>query len=453
MQAPPARYRRRVLALALLAATTTGLQDPAAEQDSATRAPSAALRALVDLPDAAARAAAAAELAARADVTLAGWLEAARAFGRFAPDETGERLHRVELPAGAAVETTDLHVYVPARYDPGTPAPLVLVGHGTGGSGEGLVRIWRRVADELGMLLLAPSEAGPNIGYAFSDRERSAALAAIRWARRRWNVDENRIFATGISRGGHLAWDLALRFPDRFAGIVPLIGGPRLNPAKGQNNLRYVENVAALAIRDLQGSRDDARLVFNVRYAFAKLQQLRARDAKLVEFPELGHSFELSAVDWSAFFAGARRSPVPLRVARAYARPGEGRAGWLEVLGADRSVTEEVVLRVEEAEWKRLEADEEAMRRFLDERTAACTARAEASRLGGNRFDVRSEKVTKLRLLLAEDMFAAQEPVRVEWNGRTTSRRVAMSKAVLLREFAERFDRTFLPVAELVLSR
>ena len=66
------------------------------------------------------------------------------------------------------------------------------------------------------MVVVAPSEAGPNDGYAFSERERLAALAALRWARLELNVDEDRIFATGVSRGGHLSWDLARRSTDRL---------------------------------------------------------------------------------------------------------------------------------------------------------------------------------------------------------------------------------------------
>jgi hypothetical protein len=36
----------------------------------------------------------------------------------------------------------------------------------------------------------------------------------------------------------------------------------------------------------------------------------------------------------------------------------------------------------------------------------------------------------------------------VTWNGRTRQRKLKASKRVLLQDFAERFDRTFLPVAK-----
>jgi predicted peptidase len=52
------------------------------------------------------------------------------------------------------------------------------------------------------MLVLAPTEFGSNPGYGFTARERAAHLAALRWARRTFNVDENAIFVGGWSRGG-----------------------------------------------------------------------------------------------------------------------------------------------------------------------------------------------------------------------------------------------------------
>lgn len=415
--------------------------------------PAAELARLVDAPTPTARLAIARELAKLRDVELETWLAAARAFGTFAPVPGGERRERVDLQVGDAVEATDLWLYVPPGYDPAQAAPLLFMGHGTGGSGEGLTRMWHAVADDLGMLVLAPTEAGANAGYAFSARERQAALAALRWMRRRFHVDENRIFGAGISRGGHLAWDLALRHPDLFAAIAPMIGGPRINPAQGQNNLRYLENVRDLPIRDLQGLQDDPRLVANVQLAFAKLTALGARDAVLHAFEDRGHSFDFAAVDWRAFLGASARSPMPIQVVRTFARPGEGRAFWVEVTGAEKGVQEDVPLRVDEAEWKRLQADDAAMRIFLDAEAGKRTARLQVTRAGGNRFDAEGTRVRTFRLRLSLDMFDRSQPVEVRFAGRAHQRRVTPSALVLLTEFGERFDRTFLPVVEVAIQR
>lgn len=403
----------------------------------------------VDLPDAKQRRAAASELAKNQAIELADWLELARGFGRFEPVEAGVLRETIELQVGNAREQTELNVFVPASYDAAKPAPLLFSGHGTGGSGRGGHHLWQKTAEQLGMIVLAPTEAGPNDGYAFTDRERLAALAAVRWARRRFNVDENRIFATGISRGGHLAWDLALRYPDLLAAIAPMIGGPRLNIAAGQNNVRYLENVAHLPIRDLQGSRDDPRLLFNLHLAFDKLQELQAHDAKLIEFDQLGHSFDAAAVDWVEFFGTARRDPKRARVVRMSAAEGERRAFWVEILATDRSVQENFRLRVKEKEWSGL--DDDGKRRFMQGEADERTARLEVERLAPGKFRAAGDGVRKFRLLLTADMLGDKNQVEVNFGGKVRRKTARPTARVLLLEFVERFDRTFTPVAEVTI--
>jgi predicted peptidase len=38
-------------------------------------------------------------------------------------------------------------------------------------------------------------------------------------------VDPKRIYLTGLSMGGYGAWEFALRYPGRFAAVVPIAGG------------------------------------------------------------------------------------------------------------------------------------------------------------------------------------------------------------------------------------
>jgi dienelactone hydrolase len=407
------------------------------------------LERLVDLPSAAERKQAARGLAERCAARVGELEAAARAFGRFEPLAIGVQELKVELRVGAQNEATELSLYVPASYTTERAAPLLLAFHGTGGRGRELLGMWRRFAEECGMLVLAPTEAGPNVGYRFSERERLAALAALRWVRRRANVDENRIFATGISRGGHLAWDLALRFPDVFAGLAPMIGGPRITLQDGQNNLRYCENVVGLAIRDLQGAKDDPALVWSVQTIFDKLRRLNALDAQLVLQEDHGHSFDIDAVDWAAFFSSKRRDPRPARVVRASARKHEGRAFWVEVLEPGPNVKEDFTPKVSAAGWASKSEDEKRL--YLIAEAEKRTARLQVERGGAGRYSATSTSVKRWRILLeAQDLDGKQELV-VTWNGDSSKQRPRPSAFVLLEEFAERFDRTFVPVAELQL--
>ncbi len=433
-----------LLVAALLPSSLCAQEPPAPPVD-----PGAELARVVDLPDPGARAKAALELS-HLDVSIDGWLDAMRAFAppdRAAP---GEGRETVPLWNGKALEDTEVDWLVPPGVTFERPVPLMLVAHGTGGSGHGLCGMWREVAGRLGMVVIAPSESGQNEGYAYSDRERAVTLSAIRWARRRFDVDEDRVFLSGISRGGHLTWDVALRFPDRFAAIAPMIGGPRLNPSEAQNNLRYLENVVQLPIRDLQGSQDDPALLFNLHLAFERLAKLSAVDAKLVEFPDQGHSFDFTAVDWVSFLAGVRRNAVPQRVVRMTARNGEGRAFWVDVLATDpRAVKETFRLRVQAAEWNAL--DDGGRRRFLADAADEHTARLAARLVAPGAIELEARDVRRVRLLLTEEMLDPDGRLAVTVGSRTRKFRPKPDAAVLLGEFVERFDRRFLPVAEVTL--
>jgi dienelactone hydrolase len=388
-------------------------------------------------------------LAKRSEWKLDQLRAAMRVFGTFRAETPGRSRVDIPLWTGKALEKTPLHLYVPKGYDPKKPAPLLVIGHWTGGTGDRASPGWIGFAEQTGALLLAPSEAGANGGWAFSIRERESALAAIRYMRLRFNVDESRIWCTGVSRGGHMAWDLALRYPDLFAAIAPMIGGPRIKRVQGQNNIRYVENLVDLPIRDLQGSKDDKYLVANLRLAFKRLKELKARDAKLIEFPKLGHAYDINAVDWVKFFGNARRNPRPERVLRMMATQRETRSFWIEVLEKDKSRVKVVPQIPASAAFNRM--DDKGQREYVARAVERRTARLEAKILGKGKFMAKAKYVRKFRILLEPDMFDPKKRVLVRYKARDRRFKVTLSKQVLCREFADRFDRTFLPVAEVVV--
>ena len=90
-------------------------------------------------------------------------------------------------------------------------------------------------------------------------------------------------------------------------------------------------------------------------------------------------------------------------------------------------------------------------REYVARQVERRTARLEVEMLGKGDFLARGEHVRSFRLLLDPEMFEEGKPVYVKFNGRRRRFAVQPGKAVLCREFAERFDRTFLPVAEIVV--
>ncbi len=55
-----------------------------------------------------------------------------------------------------------------------------------------------------------------------------------------YRVDPHRIYLTGLSMGGYGSWSLALRFPDRFAAVVPICGGLWGSPPQAVQRLKDV---------------------------------------------------------------------------------------------------------------------------------------------------------------------------------------------------------------------
>ena len=432
-----------LLAAALLAVSALRAAPTCAAADDLARL----LAAAVDLPTPEARRDAAVKLAGREDVTLEAWLTAMRAFGVFERVAAGSRTEKAPLQVAAAREEAVVAVFVPKSHAPGKPAPLVFALHGAGGEGHDEDALWTEAAEQAGALVVAPTDPAGDLGLKYGQAARQRPFAALRWARRRFDVDENRIVLTGVSRGGHLTWDLATRCPDHFAAIAPMIGGPRLTIAEGQNNLRYVENVAHMPIRDLQGARDDSLLLENLRLAFRRLEAAGARDARLVEFSDRGHDFDPHAVDWKEFLARAVREPMRPRVVRACARLDEARSAWAEVTRFAAGIDETFRPDISAAELKKL--DESGKRAWVQGEADRRTARLEVKMDDVGRFTATTSGVQRFRLLLPAEMFVARAPVEVTTNGRLARYEAKASKLVLLREFVERFDRTFLPVAEI----
>ena len=407
------------------------------------------LRAAVAIAAPRERRAAAIALAKRKDASVPALLAAIELASTRDTAPTGPRVEHVTLHADGKPEETEIVLYVPRSYDATRPVPLIGAFHGTGASGVGLDTMWGVTSEALGAIVVAPGEAGPNEGYAFSKRERDAACEALRFACTRYLVDPDRVYGTGVSRGGHLTWDFALRRPDRFAALAPMIGCPRFQIVRGQNNLRFLENLVNVPIRDLQGSKDDPGVLQNLHEAFARLTDLHALDAKLIEFPERGHDFEFGAVDWPKFFGAAQRDPMPQRVVFTSANEDEARAFWVEIVQFTKDVVENPRLDVPAAEWAKLDAA--GQRRFVQERIDRGTARIVATRTGKGRFTVEAKGVAKFRLLLASEMFDPATPVEVTFQGKVTKRKLALDPRLLATEYVERLDRSFLPVASIEL--
>lgn len=159
--------------------------------------------------------------------------------------------------------------FIPRRYEPNYPYPLLVLFHGRGGDEHQLVSAmpalsWRNY---VGLSLRGPDVVhrkgrviGHGWGPAFSrpdpfaaryaahapadetvrrilagepsdpvDRLEDAVFGAIRSTRRSLHVHSERIFLVGVGEGAAVAYRFGLAHPERFAGVVAINGWlPRL---------------------------------------------------------------------------------------------------------------------------------------------------------------------------------------------------------------------------------
>ncbi|MFN8588488.1 MAG: alpha/beta hydrolase-fold protein [Candidatus Eisenbacteria bacterium] len=202
--------------------------------------------------------------------------------GRFVPREVkvGHERHK-------------FLVWLPPGHDAGRHWPAILFLHGSGESGtDGERPTWVG----LGPALKAHPEQWPYVVVfpqkptdqeEWEERE-SLALAALDDAVRTFGVDAGRVALMGMSQGGHGAWLIGARHPERWRCLVPICGYGRPHCIVGR--------IAELPVWAFHGLRDDVVDPRETEATIAQTQDVRRQrgldpaTARLTLFPEANHN-------------------------------------------------------------------------------------------------------------------------------------------------------------------
>jgi hypothetical protein len=296
----------------------------------------------------------------------------------------------------------------------GEPAALFLSLHGASveainQSGSYEPKTWGHV--------VAPTNRRP-YGFNWEEWGRLDALEALDVVKERYNIDENRIYLTGHSMGGHGVWHIGSLFPDRFAAIGPSAGwisfwtyrfrGIDLGDTTAARRMirrattpsetfMHAPNLAQLGVYVLHGAADDNVPVTEARTMVERLGTFH-KDFVYHEQPGVGHWWDLSdepgvdCVDWAPMFDFFAR----------HARPLKERVREVRFLTSNPGVSARNNWLVIDAQTRQLEMSFAAVR--FDP--------------GKNRFAGTTENVARLALDLARE----DEPVTVELDGQKFSR-------------------------------
>ena len=188
--------------------------------------------------------------------------EAIAKLGFEKPKELGALEFSTKCPDGFE---HPYYMHVPPQYDAAKSYPLLIWLHGgvNGAPAEAAseaIEMWQQALGEKWeneIMVLAPACIAADTtedAFWWRDKGQRNVLHMLREARQRFNVDDDRVFVTGMSDGGSGSFCFAARRPDAFAGYFPLVGHP-LVPASDGTRM-FWENLIGAKIYAVSGGKD-----------------------------------------------------------------------------------------------------------------------------------------------------------------------------------------------------
>ncbi len=248
-------------------------------------------------------------------------------------------------------------LYLPKSFDPGKKYPLVVSLHQEDSNHRLNLRSLFGAATRLGgeadtedmryfppvrdvdFIIACPYARG-TMGYqGIAEKDVYDMLADVK---RRFPVDEDRIYLTGISMGGAGALWLALTRPDVWAAVAPV------SPLPGGVAEELAPNGLQLPIRLFHGDQDPVASVETSRRWQRKLQDSGVT-ADYLEFPGVRHNaWDLAYRNGAIFdwFAKFRRNPFPDRVRFVTRSYRYSSAYWVRIDGLTPGMAASI-----DAEW------------------------------------------------------------------------------------------------------
>ncbi|MDB2606781.1 prolyl oligopeptidase family serine peptidase [Zobellia sp.] len=189
-------------------------------------------------------------------------------------------------------ENYSYYLYYPEGYEenPEEKYPLLLFLHGGGESGDSLVYVKRNGPPKLiqrgkkfPFMILAPQN--PQKKMWWNTRSVMQLLDTIVANNR---VDENRIYLTGLSRGGGAAWEMAVQYPQKFAAMAVVCGMTPLPYAS------WIDKKMPIWV--FHGEEDESIPFSESETMVAKLKSM-GHNVRFTRYPGVGHDSWIPAYD------------------------------------------------------------------------------------------------------------------------------------------------------------
>lgn len=221
---------------------------------------------------------------------------------------------------------------VPSNYNSGKQYALIIHLHGMGRTGDSYIDKWEKVFGEMktdNYILVCPTFPASNWSSKTGERIVMALMKKIKML---YNIDDNRIFLTGMSRGGGGTYNISKFHTDLFAGIAPIAGATDI-----ENKALLLENFLNLPVYIIHGSKDDMVPVEYARTAYQKLKDLKCdvtyieHDKVYEKMPSIGGHFYPAELlpDLVKWFDTKKRNTLPAKLFIYQTKYSHDRLHWL----------------------------------------------------------------------------------------------------------------------------
>lgn len=187
---------------------------------------------------------------------------------------------------------------LPARYDSTTKRyPLLIFIHGSGEHGNGTTDLSKVLVNAVPKLIknkkfpASFTVDGKNFSFIVLNPQFKAyppatdIYALIQYAKANYRIDTTRIYVSGLSMGGGVTWEFAVKYPKLLAAIVPICGASGPNDAKAK-----AIAAANLPVWGFHNEDDKTVSVNNTKNYVSMINQYNPNPkAKITLWPTGGH--------------------------------------------------------------------------------------------------------------------------------------------------------------------
>lgn len=169
--------------------------------------------------------------------------------------------------------------------------PLMLFLHGAGERGTNV----QRAAIHGPMSLVKQGKEFPFIIVAplCPEGERwqnDSLLKLLETVTKKFAVDTNRVYLTGLSMGGFGTWNLGVSHPGKFAAIAPICGGGQPLDVLLGGYGKAANPVASLPVWAFHGAKDTVVPLSESERMIGAMKKAGAKEVKLTVYPEAQHN-------------------------------------------------------------------------------------------------------------------------------------------------------------------